>query len=144
MNFDKTHGLVRRKRATVLALIGGIFILSGVGISTANSSSQLSQLVYEAHLSLFPLPVWGGLFIVMGTTALVSSFFRHFHWIGCTALMAISSFWGFEFVISYLLNGYSRSLTGFLQWAQIVAVLAILVNWEDPPARNVQAKDLIP
>ncbi len=122
-----------------MLLLGSMFVLIGVTILQTRdemTGSPFARRAYEAHLDLMPLGVWGSLFIACGAVALGSAFIRQHTWWGFTALMAVSSLWGLEFVASWMQNGYGRAWLGALQWAIVVGVLLIIVGWEDPPARR--------
>lgn len=136
--------LSRRKRASVLLLLGVIFVINGyVLYDTADTLGRAptARLAYAAHLDVAGIRVWAWLFIVIGATSAVAGWFHRLPaWLGFAGLQGLSAAWGLLFVASYAQNGYGRSWLGFLQWAAVAGVLAIIAGWEDPPA-DVKAVD---
>jgi len=127
----------RRKRASVLLLLGVIFTVSGyVMWDTAPdlARSPLAAQAYAAHTDVMPLRAWAGVFVFVGATSAVAAFVPRLPaWVGFSGLQALASFWGLLFIASYAQTGYGRAWVACLQWAAIVGVLVIIADWEDPP-----------
>lgn len=134
--------LARRKRASVLLVVGVIFAINGwVMWDTADLIARAPTVSksYAAHDDVMPLATWGWVFIVVGTTSAVAGFVARLPaWIGFAGLQLLATFWGLLFVASYLQTDYSRALIGLTQWALVAALLAITSGWEDPPAHPVR------
>lgn len=128
----------RRKRALVLLLLGAIFTVNGwVLYDTANlvAQSEIARRSYAAHLDVMPMRAWACLFIGVGITSAVAGFVSRLPaWVGFAGLQALGSFWGLLFVASYFQTDYGRAWLGAIQWAMVTGVLAIIADWEDPPA----------
>lgn len=131
--------LARRKRASVLLVIGFIYAVQGwVMYDTAGTikASPVAIQSYAAHDDVMPLDAWGWVFIVVGVTASISGFVARLPaWIGFAGLQLLALAWGLLFVASYFQTDYTRALVGLTQWALVAALLAITSGWEDPPAK---------
>lgn len=129
--------LARRKRASVLLVVGFIMAVNGwVMADTADAlrSSPIAMQVYSAHRDVMSLESWGAVFIIVGSVSAVAGFVNRLPaWFGFAALQLLSTFWGLLFIASYFQSGYTRALVGMTQWAMVTALLAIIANWEDPP-----------
>lgn len=132
------HRIGRRKRALVLLLFGFIFAVNGwVQYDQADqvSKSPMARQSYAAHIDVMPLKVWAVVFIVVGATSAVAGFVRQLPaWLGFAGIQALSTFWGLLFAASYFQTHYGRAWIGLLNYATIAGVLAIIADWEDPPA----------
>lgn len=130
--------LGRRKRASVLLVVGFIFAVNGwVMADTADliQSSPAAMRSYAAHDDVMPLVTWGWVFIIVGATSAVAGFVARLPaWVGFGGLQLLATFWGLLFVASYFQTDYARALIGFTQWGLVAALLAITSGWEDPPA----------
>jgi hypothetical protein len=125
---------VRSRRSLVLIVFGTLFVLIGIsylGQAAEITASPAAALSYRAHLALMPLDVWAWLFVVAGTAGLVGGL-TYRHEIGYTALMVISTWWGAEFIGSWIVTGYARAVLGALVWIALSAALLIIVGWPDP------------
>lgn len=131
--------LARRKRASVLLVVGFIFAVNGwVMYDTAGviKIAPTAMKSYAAHDDVMPLEAWGWVFIVVGVTSAIAGFVARLPaWIGFAGLQLLATFWGLLFVASYLQTDYTRALIGLTQWALVAALLAITSGWEDPPAK---------
>jgi hypothetical protein len=78
-----------------------------------------------------PLDVWAWLFVGAGTAGIAGGLTMR-HPLGFTALMVISTWWGSEFVASWIVTGYGRAVIGTLIWMLVTAALLIVVGWPDP------------
>lgn len=129
--------LARRKRASVLLLLGAIFVLNGyVLYDTAGilARSPLAAQSYAAHLDVMPVKAWAWVFIVIGASSAAAGWSRRLPaWVGFAGLQALSAAWGLLFVASYFQTDYGRAWLGALQWANVAGVLAIIAGWDDPP-----------
>lgn len=132
--------LARRKRASVLLLLGAIFALNGYVLwDTAPmlTRSPVAREAYAAHLDVMPVKAWAVLFIVIGVGSAAAGWFRRLPaWLGFAGLQALSAAWGLLFIASYFQTHYGRAWLGALQWAAVAGVLAIIVGWDDPPSPN--------
>ncbi len=127
---------LRSRRALVLVMFGGVFVLAGYAQVTLEPDVTRNPIYsrnYAAHLELFDLRTWGWLFIGCGLVALVAALARR-HVVGFTALMGIASLWASEFLATWLSTGYDRAVLGALTWGLLVGLLAVVVGWEDPAA----------
>lgn len=138
----RAHTLARRKRALVLLLLGVIFMLTGFVLSTTTAAVTVMP-AYAAHVDVLPWRVWAWLFFGVGLfAAVVSVLAGERAWLAYGALMLLSSFWGLLFVASAVQTGYGRAWLGTLQWLAVSGVLAIISDWEDPPAQRVDVAEL--
>lgn len=129
--------VARSRRSAILFLFGTVFILVGasyIGLEDQITASPVAAQSYAAHLALMPLDVWAWLFIGCGAVGVAAALARH-HTLGFTALMGISSWWGAEFIASWITTGYDRAVLGALLWLLLVGVLGVVVGWRDPPPR---------
>jgi hypothetical protein len=130
---------LRSRRSAILLLFGTVFVLVGfsyLGLEDQITASPVAAQSYAAHLELMPLDVWAALFIGCGVVAVVAALARR-HTLGFTALMGISSWWGAEFIASWITTGYDRAVLGALLWLLLVGVLGVVVGWRDPaPTRS--------
>lgn len=125
---------VRSRRSLVLLVFGTLFILVGLsylGVEDQITGSPAAAQSYAAHLALMPLDVWAWLFVGCGAAGLVGGLTMN-HALGYTALMVISTWWGAEFVGSWIVTGYDRAVLGALTWIGMTAALLIVVGWPDP------------
>lgn len=132
----------RSRRSLVLLVFGVLFVfigLSYLGVEDQITSSPIAAQSYRAHLALMPLDAWAWLFIGCGTTGIVGGLTMN-HALGYCALMVISTWWGAEFVGSWLVTGYDRAVLGALTWMGLTAALLIVVGWPDPT--DVRISDL--
>ncbi len=138
--------VARRKRASVLLLLGAIFAVNGyVILDTAEGLKRFPQasLSYEAHTDVLPMEAWGWLFLVVGVASALAGWFRRLPaWAGFAGLQGLSTIWGLLFVASWAQTDYGRAWFGALQWANVAGVLAIIAGWEDPPA-DTRAADAV-
>lgn len=137
----------RRKRASVLLLLGVIFVINGyVLFDTADlvARSPIAAQSYAAHLDVMPMTAWGWVFGVVGAGSAISGLVNRFPaWVGFTGLYLLAGFWAGLFVASWASTGYGRAWLGALQWGAIVGVLAIIADWEDPPANSRQVDAIL-
>lgn len=134
---------VRSRRSLVLLVFGTLFVLIGVsylGQAEEITRSPAATLSYRAHLALMPLDVWAWVFIGCGAAGLVGGLTMR-HPLGYTALMVISTWWGAEFIGSWIVTGYGRAILGALVWIALTAALLIIVGWPDPT--EVRITDLL-
>lgn len=125
---------VTSKRSLVLIMFGVTFFLIGwsyLGMAGEIERSPAASLAYRGHLNMMPLDWWGKLFMFCGAMAALGGLI-HRHVIGFTALMAVSGWWGLEFVASWAINGYTRALIGALTWLLLVGLLLVISSWPDP------------
>lgn len=131
--------LARRKRASVLLVVGFIFAVNGwVMADTASTlkASPVAVQAYAAHDDVMPIEAWGWVFVIVGITAAVAGFVARLPaWLGFAGLQLLAMAWGLLFVASYIQTDYTRALIGLTQWALVAALLAITSGWEDPPAK---------
>lgn len=136
--------LARRKRASVLLVVGFIFAVNGwVMFDTADvvKRSPLAMQSYAAHDDVMPLEAWGWVFIIVGCTAAIAGFVARLPaWLGFAGLQLLAVAWGLLFVASYFQTDYTRALIGLTQWALVAALLSITAGWEDPPAKPWAAR----
>lgn len=132
---ERLRRAVRSRRSLVLLVYGTLFVLIGVsylGQAAEITRSPAAALSYEAHLALMPLDVWAWLFIAAGAAGLVGGLTMS-HPMGFTALMVMSTWWGAEFIGSWIVTGYDRAVLGALVWIALTGALLIIVGWPDPP-----------
>jgi hypothetical protein len=125
---------VRSRRSLVLLVFGVLFVLIGfsyLGQAAEITRSPAAALSYRAHLALMPLDVWAWLFVGCGTAGIVGGLTMR-HPLGFTALMVMSTWWGAEFIGSWVVTGYDRAVLGALVWIALSAALLIIVGWPDP------------
>jgi hypothetical protein len=125
---------VRSRRSLVLLVFGILFVLIGfsyLGQAAEITASPAAQLSYKAHLWLMPLDVWSWLFIGAGAAGVVGGLTMR-HPLGFTALMVMATWWGLEFIGSWIVTGYDRAVIGALVWIALTAALLIIVGWPDP------------
>lgn len=135
---------VRSRRSLVLLVFGILYTLVGIsylGQAAEITRSPAATLSYRAHLALLPLDMWAWLFVGAGTAGIAAGLSMH-HVPGYTALMVISSWWGLEFVGSWIVTGYDRAVLGALVWVALAAALGIISGWPDPA--EVRITDLPP
>lgn len=129
------RGAVRSRRSRVLLVFGALFVLIGfsyLGVESQITASPQAALPFRGHLALFPLDVWACMFIAVGAAAIAGGLARY-QTLGYTALMTMSTWWGIEYVVSWLMTGYDRAVLGALTWTGLSSVLAVIVGWPDPP-----------
>lgn len=127
------------RRAALLLIFGVMFILIGLtylGQAEEITAARVSSQAYRAHLALMPLDVWAWLFIICGVTATISGIRGH-DTLGFCALMAIASWWGLEFLASWVVTGYDRAILGALLYLGLTSALLVIVGWPDPPRLRV-------
>jgi hypothetical protein len=125
---------VRSRRSLVLLVFGVLFVLIGfsyLGQAAEITRSPAAALSYKAHLALMPLDVWSWLFIATGAVGIAGGLTVS-HPPGYGALIAISTWWAAEFVLSWALTGYGRAVLGALVWIALSAALLIVAGWPDP------------
>lgn len=134
--------LARRKRASVLLLLGVIFVINGwVMVDTADQlrRSPIAQQSYAAHLDVVGMTTWGWAFAVIGAASAISGLFTRLPaWVGFGGLQLLASLWGLLFIASYAQTHYGRAWLGALQWGAIVGILVIISDWDDPPPRRFE------
>lgn len=134
--------LARRKRASILLLLGIIFVINGwVIIDTADqlARSPIAQQSYAAHLDVFGMTAWGWIFAVVGSTSAIAGLVPRLPaWVGFAGLQLLATFWGLLFIASYAQTGYGRAWLGALQWGAIVGILVIISDWDDPPPHRYE------
>lgn len=133
---------VRSRRSLVLLVFGILFVLIGftyLGQAAEITRSPAAALSYRAHLALFDLDVWAWLFIATGAAGILGGLTMR-HPLGFTALMVMATWWGAEFVGSWIVTGYGRAVLGALVWIALSAALLIIVGWPDPT--EVRISDL--
>lgn len=139
--------LGRRKRASVLLVVGFIFAVNGwVMTDTADAirASPIALQSYSAHMDVMPLQAWGAVFIAVGSVSAVTGFVNRLPaWAGFAALQLLATFWGLLFVASYVQTDYTRALVGLTQWAMVTALLVIIADWEDPAPNTDAVKKLL-
>lgn len=131
---SKLRGATRSRRSLVLLVFGTLFVLIGfsyLGQAAEITRSPAAALSYRAHLALMPLDVWAWLFIGCGTAGIIGGLTMR-HPLGFTALMVMSTWWGAEFIGSWIVTGYDRAVLGALVWIALSAALLIIVGWPDP------------
>lgn len=124
----------RSRRSAVLLIFGVLFVLIGLsymGLQSQITASPVAAQSYSAHLRLMPLNAWAWIFITCGAVAVAAGVTMR-HTAGYVALMAICSWWGLEFIASWLATGYTRAIIGALTWAGLAGALAVIVGWRDP------------
>lgn len=128
----KLLGLPRKAWACLLS--GIIFVLTGLSqFLTYNDLGPKSKLNYQAHLTLFhDLRVYGVLFMVTGIVAILAPLWKRYS-VGFFALMLMSTWWSMLFLVSFSLNGYSRSLIGTMTWLLVSGFLYIISSWIEYP-----------
>lgn len=134
----RLRGATSSRRSAVLLLFGFVFVIVGLtylGQSSEITRSQASSASYRAHLQLMPLDAWACLFIGAGGLSFVAGLTAH-HTLGFTVLMAMCSWWGLEFIASWLSTGYVRAVLGALVWLLLAGILAVIVGWRDPPPKG--------
>lgn len=115
------------KRHDVILCVGGLlYILVGLYyILTRHAQSRSTSL--EILLRVFPITVWGGVFIFCGLLAIISSRWPQFAetW-GYVVLTSISSGWAAAYLMGMLFGGapYTNAISaivwglfGFIWWA---------------------------
>lgn len=125
---------VRSRRSLVLLVFGTLFVLIGctyLGQADEIIRSPAAALSYRAHLALMPLDVWAWLFIATGAAGILGGLTMR-HPLGFTALMVVSTWWGAEFIGSWIVTGYARAVLGALVWIALTGALLIIVGWPDP------------
>lgn len=125
---------VRSRRSLVLLVFGTLYVLIGVsylGQAAEITRSPAAALSYKAHLALMPLDVWAWLFIAAGAAGILGGLTMR-HPLGFSALMVMSTWWGAEFIGSWIVTGYGRAVLGALVWIALSAALLIIVGWADP------------
>lgn len=132
--------LARRKRASVLLLLGVIFLINGwVIIDTAArvGRTKLTSRIYSAHLDVASMTVWGWVFLGVGALAVIAALVPRLPaWIGFAGLQALATAWALLYAASYFQAHYGRTWLGVLQWGAIAGVLIIISDWDDPPAHR--------
>lgn len=124
----------RSRRIRVVLLFGVLFVLIGfgyLGVQDQLAASPAAMRTYRAHLKLMSLDGWAWAFVACGAVALAAGVWCR-DTLGFTVLMAVSSWWGFMFIASWLITGYDRAVISALVWLLIVGVLAIVAGWDDP------------
>lgn len=123
---------IKSSKAKALGMVGVIFFLVGVtNLGTAHELTPAANQAYKAQLFMFPLTVWGILFMLVGVGAVVCAFLKKYL-VGFAALQLFSSFWGLLFVASYALTGYGRIIASIFTWFMISAFLYIVSVWPEP------------
>ena len=125
---------VRSRRSLVLLVFGTLYVLIGLsylGQAAEIMRSPAASRSYTAHLALMPLDAWAWLFIAAGAVGFLGGLTMR-HRLGYPALMVMSTWWGLEFIGSWVVTGYARAVLGALVWIALSAALLIIVGWPDP------------
>lgn len=125
---------VRSRRSLVLLVFGTLFVLIGasyLGQAAEITRSPAAALSYRTHLQLMPLDAWAWLFIGCGAAGVVGGLTMR-HPLGYGTLMVMATWWGVEFIGSWIVTGYDRAVLGALVWIALSAALCIIAGWPDP------------
>lgn len=107
-----------KRHSAILMVAGVLYILIGLSyvLDRPNSVRDKSLVVL---LQLFPLAVWGVIFIFVGVVTCISSRWPPFHetW-GYTILTGLSSMWMTAYFTGFLFY-HAQSLSGAILWGLV-------------------------
>jgi hypothetical protein len=111
-----------RRHSLVLLVAGVVYVMIGVGYIFTPTNPQ-RQAALHVPLALFPLCVWGSVFIAVGLLAILSARWppASESW-GYTTMSGLSSLWAMFYVWGMIFGGSSTNITG----ASLFALLAFM------------------
>lgn len=95
------------------------------------TSSVAANPGFRWVASVFPLPVWGVIWLVVGALCLIGAFV-HTDWMAWVAAMAIKTMWGSLWFCGWLLAGVERGWVSAAVWLPMAALVALLAGWPEP------------
>lgn len=125
-----------RRHSLVLAVAGVIHVLIGVAY-LATPTNPVRSATLTVPLSLAPMPVWCGVFGLVGALALVSARWPPASegW-GYSAMSGVAALWAAFNVWGVLITGETAGFTSALIWSVLAFLwwaIAGLVNPENVP-----------
>lgn len=115
------------QRHSLVVMVGGlIYIALGLSYMTMGELSERRAKVLVIALNLFPMTIWGIIFVVVGSLAVLSSRWPKFSetW-GYAGLTSLAAVWSGVYLLGYIFGdapytnvmyGLVFGLVGFLWW----------------------------
>jgi hypothetical protein len=123
------HRIGRRGASLLfLALLDGVYALSLL----AAPAEARSQPSFAFLVGLLPLPVWAGIWGVVGLVCLVQAFAR-FDTFAFAAASLLKVVWGTVYVLGWALGDIPRGWVASVIWYGFAIWLAIISGWREPP-----------
>lgn len=124
-------GRMLGRRGAILLSYGTVWALYGYGQLV---SPQPDQRGLTLATQIWPLYVWGWLFVTAGLLAAVAAFLRQgVDWFGFVALVLIVLPWMLSYFASWALGDFPRGWVAAAVWAVIAVPVIVVAGWREMP-----------
>lgn len=119
------------RRGAILLSYGTVWSLYGFAQIT---SPQPDQRGLAPLLEVWPLTVWGCMWVATGLAAIVSAWLpQGFDWVGFLALPAMVLPWMGSYLAAWLTGEFPRGWVAALVWGVIAVPVLVVAGWREPP-----------
>lgn len=130
-----------RHRGAVLLALAAIDLIYGVGMVEMDAETR-GLATYQYIGSVLPLPVWGGLWALVGVVCLVSAF-RKSDRVAYMCAVYLKVFWGLTFLLGWILGEVPRGYVSTAIWLVFASVVLVVSTWPEPAERLDPAERLL-
>lgn len=125
------------RRGSALLVFAFVDLIIGWSLIDPTGQAQARALAsYRGMMAVCPLPVWGGLWILVGLVCAVSAFARR-DAAGYFAAIGIKVVWAGCFAASWLIWEAPRGWLGAVTWCAFAALVYLIAGWPEPlPAKE--------
>lgn len=120
------------RRGSALLFFATLDVIYGWSLLDPTSSVTAND-GYRWVASLFPLQVWGVIWLFVGLLCLIGAFV-HEDSIAWVAAMAIKVMWGTVWFCGWAIAGVERGWVSAAVWLPMAALVALLAGWPEPGA----------
>lgn len=118
------------RRGSALLFFTTLDVIYGMSL-LAPTSSVTTTSGYRWLASVFPLQVWGGIWLLVGVLCLVGAFV-HEDSVAWVAAMSIKVMWGALWFLGWAIAGVERGWVSATVWLAMAALVALLAGWPEP------------
>lgn len=118
------------RRGAALLFFATLDVIFGWSLLDPTSSVATSP-GYRWLAGVFPLEVWGGLWLLVGLLCLTGAFI-HEDSIAWVAAMSIKVMWGVLWFLGWWFAGIERGWVAAAVWLPMAALVALLAGWPEP------------
>lgn len=121
------------RRGAFLALFGVVFILIGYSyLNIPASSKPFLQAYLRTALSIAPIEVYGWLWIVAGSVALLGGIIRRLDWLGFGAAVMLPLLWVAIYFDAQWQDKSPRAWVSALVYLALAGAIALVAGMSDP------------
>jgi hypothetical protein len=119
------------RRGAILLSYGLVWVLVGFAQIT---SPQPDQRGLKPLLEVWPLPVWGWLWVATGLVAIASAWMpQGLDWPGFLALPLMVLPWMGSYAMAWISGEFPRGWVAAIVWGAIAVPVLVVAGWREPP-----------